>query len=390
MWSSAPVTLPVDHLNRNGGNLPMTRLDVRTALFAAIALSAPLCALPDRQAAAQTATPPYALRIFAQGAGALSQPDSIARGADSVFVGFQNHVAKDGTDGKFSTIVQYSLTGQVLRSFSVKGHNDGLRVIDGSLWTLQNEDANPTLVLIDLKTGRQHTFFPPAPHGGGYDDLVVLHDNVFMTASNPNLDANNVNIFPALVRVTLSQGSVHLESVLQGDAQAIDIPSGKSVTLDLTDPDSLSVDCRGNIVLNSQQDAELIFIRHPLTGWQVAGRISITTAAGPTTVDDTAFAPSAQSSLLFSDVDANIVYRLDSPTFGFETGTAYSSSDTAGIVGVLNLDDGVLTPIATGFGSTRGMTFVTEESKDSEHATDACHDDRDHDDRDERDDRRHR
>jgi hypothetical protein len=30
----------------------------------------------------------------------------------------------------------------------------------------------------------------------------------------------------------------------------------------------------------------------------------------------------------------------------------------AGIIGVLNLDSGVLTPMATGVGSTRGMAFV--------------------------------
>ena len=40
------------------------------------------------------------------------------------------------------------------------------------------------------------------------------------------------------------------------------------------------------------------------------------------------------------------------------------SADTAGIVGVLNLDNGVLTPIATGFGSTRGMVFVSEDDRD--------------------------
>ena len=46
------------------------------------------------------------------------------------------------------------------------------------------------------------------------------------------------------------------------------------------------------------------------------------------------------------------------------TGTPYSTSDTAGIVGVLNLDNGVLTPIATGFSSTRGMVFVSDDERD--------------------------
>jgi hypothetical protein len=217
-------------------------------------------------------------------------------------------------------------------------------------------------VIIDLNSGRQSgPFFPAAPHGGGYDDLVVVDDNVFMTASNPSADPN---VFPALVRVSLRGSQVVLEPVLFGNAQAVDIPSGKTVTLNLQDPDSLSVDRRGNIVLNSQADAELVFIRHPLSEAQKVGRLSITTSAGPTTVDDTAFVPDARTFLLLSDVAGDTIYRLDRSSFGFEPGTAYSSSDTAAIVGVLNLDNGVLTPIATGFGSTRGMVFVVPPDED--------------------------
>jgi hypothetical protein len=48
---------------------------------------------------------------------------------DHIIVGFENGVAKDGTDGKSSTIVQFSLSGKVERTFSVPGHNDGLRVV---------------------------------------------------------------------------------------------------------------------------------------------------------------------------------------------------------------------------------------------------------------------
>jgi hypothetical protein len=38
--------------------------------------------------------------------------------------------------------------------------------------------------------------------------------------------------------------------------------------------------------------------------------------------------------------------------------SAYSASDTLGLVGTLNLDNGVVTPIVTGFGSARGLLFV--------------------------------
>jgi hypothetical protein len=309
-------------------------------------------------AAAQTASPPYKLSTFAAPTTAYTQPDSIVQWHDSVLIGYANGVAKDGSDGKSSTIVQYALDGSVQRTFSVVGHNDGLRVIGDELWALQNEDANPNIVVRDLIHGTTKIYVPASPHGGGYDDLRVLGDDIYMTASNPNLNAAGVNVFPALVRVTLSGSSVYLEPVLYGNSQAVDIASGTTVTLNLTDPDSLSVDPRGNIVLDSQQDAKLVFIRQPLAADQQVGVISITSGGAMTTLDDTAYAPLGRSFALFTDIDLNTVYRLDSPRFGFEPGTAYSTSDTAGIVGVLDLDNGNLKPIATGFSSTRGMIFV--------------------------------
>src|SRR6202162_3753698 len=320
-------------------------------------------------AAAQTppvAKPPYTIKLLAKGPAGTSQPDSIVQWGDHIIVGFENGVAKDGTDGKSSTIVQFSLSGKIERTFSVPGHNDGLRVVgDDDLWAVQNEDANPNLVVIVLNSGAKKQYkFPPTPHGGGYDDMVVKNGEVFITASNPNLDAMGNNVFPALVRASLSGSSVLVEPVLDGNAEATDIPTGTTVKLNLTDPDSLTIDPRGNIVLDSQADSELVFIRHPFTEEQKVGRLKITfTVTGPMnatiTLDDTAFAPQPKAFLLLTDLTAGVIYRLDGGTFGFEPGTAYSASDTLGLVGTLNLDNGVVTPVVTGLGSARGMIFVS-------------------------------
>lgn len=335
------------------------------SFFAAAAFL--VCSLTgSRPAAAQgpVAQPPYQLSVFAKSANGYSQPDSMVQWRNSVIVGFQNHVAKDGSDGKSSTIVQFSLSGEVKRMFSVPGHNDGLRIVgDDDLWALQNEDANPNLVVIDLESGRTQQFtFAPTVHGGGYDDMVVKNGEVFITASNPNLNPQGVNIFPALVRARLSGNMVDVEPVLNGDADAIDIPTGTTVQLNLTDPDSITIDPRGNIVLDSQADGELVFIRRPLLRDQQVGRILITkSTGGATTLDDTAFAPAGKTFLLFTDVAGDTIYRLDNPPFGFTPGAAYSASDTDGLVGTLNLDNGVVTPIVTGLGSARGMLFVRPE-----------------------------
>jgi hypothetical protein len=333
---------------------------------AALMIVAALGLLAPSLAGAQAkATAPYTLSVFATSPPNATQPDSIVSWGDNIIVGFQNHVAKDGSDGKSSTIVEFSASGEMQRSFSVPGHNDGLRVIgDGKLWALQNEDANPNLVVIDLESGEQIPYqFAPTPHGGGYDDIVVVRGEVYLTASNPNLNALGVNVFPALVRARLSNGNVLLEPVLNGNAAATDIASGATVSLNLTDPDSMTQDLKGNIVFTSQADSELVFVGHVGTREQTVGFLGITSSAtGPggalITLDDTAFVPPGAAYLLVSDVGSGIIYRIDRTPFGFEPGQAYSASDTAGVVGTLNLDTGVLTPIVTGVGSARGLLFV--------------------------------
>jgi len=339
----------------------LRRLTVAAGLLLAAALLAPSAASAQAQAQA-----PYTVRVFAHAPANTSQPDSIVAWRDRIIVGFQNHVAKDGSDGKSSTIVEFSLSGEPRRSLSVPGHNDGLRVVgDDQLWALQNEDANPNLVVIDLRSGAATPYaFAPTPHGGGYDDIVVGEDHaVYLTASNPNLNSAGVNVFPALVRARLSQGNVLLETVLYGNAAATDIGTGAAVTLNLTDPDSMTRDLKGNIVFTSQADSVVVFVRHPGEGDQAVGSLDISsTATGPgaalITIDDTAFTPPGARYLLVTDVGGNTIYRIDRGDFGFEPGQAYSASDTAGIVGTLNLDNGVVTPIVTGLVSGRGLQFV--------------------------------
>jgi hypothetical protein len=349
-----------------------TLINVR---FFFTAFSLLLCFLAlSGPAAAQVVMPqpPYTVTPFVRAAPPLySAPDSIAQWKNSVLVGYGNGVAKDGTDGKSSTIIQYSLSGQVQRIFNVLGHNDGLRIRPGTneLWAIQNEDGNPNnepnLIIIDLENLTQKSYLIASVNGGGgYDDVVFKDDQIFVTASNPQLTTH----YPALVRLTLAGNSAIVDPVLYNDATAVDIPTGSSVTLNLTDPDSLTSDPRGNLVLDSQADSELVFIRHSQDSGQEVGRILITTPPStPTTVDDTAFAPSSRRAfLLAADLNGNTVYRIDSPTFGFEPGVAYSASDTAGIIGVLDLDNGMLTPVITSkpvppstqISSFRGLLFA--------------------------------
>jgi hypothetical protein len=328
------------------------------SFIAALLLLGSLVAAAPAAAQGPKPVPPYGISVFATSPMGTSQPDSILMWRDRIIVGFGNGVAKDGTDGKSSTIVEFSLNGTVKRMFQVKGHNDGLRVVgEDDLWALQNEDANPNLVVIDLESGKQKVYdFAPTPHGGGYDDIAVKDGKVYLSASNPS---GNPNTAPVVVRATLAGNSVMLETILNGNDTATDIPTGNVGPLNLQDPDSMAIDPRGNILLTSQADAELVFIRNPGHASQAVGVLSTTSGGAPLTVDDTAFATDPKAFLLVTDIPGNAIYKIDGGTFGFEPGTAYSASDTGKIVGTLNLDTGVVTPIATGFGSPRGLLFVS-------------------------------
>src|SRR6202047_671597 len=116
-----------------------------------------------RAIAVPTPVPPYSLSTFAISKNGYSKPDSITFSRTNVFV---------GSGGAMSTIVKYKMDGTVLKTFTVVGHNDGLRFNreTGDLWALQNEDGNSTLVIIEPSSGKQKTFtLGTGHHRGGYD-----------------------------------------------------------------------------------------------------------------------------------------------------------------------------------------------------------------------------
>jgi len=319
-------------------------------------------------AAGPSASTPYKVAVFAKSVpGSYTKPDSIAVTGGHVFVGYGNNVATDGTDGKSSTIVEYTMDGHVVRTFSVMGHNDGLRVNPetGHLWALQNEDANPSLVIIDPEEGTQRKFtFGPTPHLGGYDDMAFRDGKVFISASNP---FNNPNNAPAIVRAEIEGTTVKVTSVLAGSASATDVATGAPVTLNLQDPDSMIFDPFGDLVLDSQSDSELIIVEHAGAGNQSVFRLGLTLAgapagAAPPQVDDTIFATSPHGVILVADRDGETVYSITRDIFA--PSAAFTAAPT--LVGSLDLNTGVISPVVTGFVSAHGMTFISAGSNEEE------------------------
>src|ERR1700681_4710509 len=371
------------------------RMNSIIAIVVPLALSACLSGCggppPGTPASSTTITPPpgpvpntatasgFTLSIFVKAPAATMKPDSIVQLGNSVYIGYQNAGdVKDGSvPGLTNTVVQYDLNANLLKQFTVPGHVDGLmaRGDTNELWAMANEDGNPELTIINLATGTQTTYQPTNPplHGGGYDDMQLLNGVIYVSASNPNTPG----VAPTVVSLTLNPNGTTFDvaPVLAGNAQALDItPSvggspnptlNTTVPLVLTDPDSLAVDPSGNLVLDSQADGKLVFIKNPGPSQSVSV-LSLTLyndKDGPTTpVDDTRFVPAAGPTgttfMLFTDA-SNTTYRVDA---AFTPADAYSAGQ--GQVMKLDAKSGHLTPVVVSIGNAaalqdpHGMLFI--------------------------------
>ncbi len=305
-----------------------------------------------------TASVPYTVSVFATGvANVYFAPDSITLLNGHIFIGYGNGGAPDGSDGKSSTIVEYQMNGDVVKTYSVLGHNDGLRVNPQTkqLWAMQNEDGNPSLVIIDPVAGTQTVYtFGPTPHGGGYDDIAFRGNDVFLSASNP---ANNPNFAPAVVKATISGSVVNVTEALNAGAIATNVRTDTPVTLNLQDPDSMIFDPLGDLLLDSQADGELIIVHRVGFPNQSVYRLGLTLKGAPTQVDDTIFATSTHGIILVSDRDAGaagIVYAISKDIFAPDA--AYTAAPTS--VGSLDFNTGVITNVVSGMVSPHGMAFI--------------------------------
>ena len=308
------------------------------------------------------AVPGYTVSLFtspnsSESATPPSAPDSIAVDGGNVFIDYQNSTAKDCTDlPKFSTVSEYTLKGKFVHSWQVPGHSDGMRIDPSThlIWTTSCEDGNPQFATIDPTTNAVTKYtYPTDPHGGGYDDLYFLGGHTYIAASNPTLDAKGNNPNPAVDEITLANGVLKLKPILMGNATATDTVTNQPVTLTLTDPDSLTTDTSGDLVLISQADSEYITISSPGTASQKVTR----TAVGDQ-LDDTVWATGA-GRLLVTDGTSGFTYWIDG---NFSAGTiltqAPNDSGVTNFVGTVDPATGYITPFAIGFGKATGMIFV--------------------------------
>jgi hypothetical protein len=338
---------------------------------------------PDQSVVPNTRTASgYAISYFVNAPLSTQKPDSIVVLGTSVYIGYQQAGdVKDGSDPHLTNqVVQYDFNGNLLNTFVVPGHNDGLlaRKDTNELWAMSNEDGNPVLTIINLANKTQQSYSPtvnPPAHGGGFDDMQLINGVVYVSASNPTTPG----VAPTVVSLTLNPNGTTFDvaPVLAGNAMALDITPtiggspnptyNTMIQLSLTDPDSEENDGAGNLVLDSQADGKLVFVQNPGTPNQTASVLLLTLyndKDGPVTpVDDSRYVPPngpiGTTIMLFTDSN-NTTFRVDSTLF--KPGDIYSCAQ--GQVLKLDKKTGHLTPIVVGIGDPNalhdphGMVFI--------------------------------
>jgi len=329
----------------------------------------------------------YSLSVFAQPQGVL-RPDDILQLGSTVFIVYQdNNNLPDGTlapgvAAAQSEVIEFDLNGNILQTFDVPGHPDGLVAYDANtVWVSSNEDANPIISVIDTTTNALKSLTSDVaslPHGGGLDDMKLINGVVYASASNPTTTltpipnlapystdssgatlAYGVNTAPALYAITLNSdgATFHATPALMSSTPASLLPGNTPVTLNMTDPDSSAIDPNGDLVIDSQQDSELVFVKNVGTGGQTVDVLSLTLYGNPWPVDDTRWSPSSGNSfMLLSDNQQLIVYRIDAAG-GFPRNQAYSAGQ--GTVLQTNTTTGVMVPIYIGMKTPHGLFFVS-------------------------------
>jgi hypothetical protein len=176
--------------------IPGLKLVARPLIAVMLCAGATFLLSAEQALAAPIAVAPYTLSVFSgiPPSGA-TQPDDLAISADGtdLWIGYGNGVDTFGKGGP-SNLVEYDIgSGAVLRNLTIPGHLDGLKIDpqSGDVWATENEDGNPTLAIVDDKSGKVKIFTVSSSLiTGGFDDLVFAssgkksEDDVFIIASS--------------------------------------------------------------------------------------------------------------------------------------------------------------------------------------------------------------
>lgn len=414
---------------------------------------------PSFAASIQPAMPGYTLSVFAAAPTNMNSPDevvatiSVAGGpTTNIFVAYQNsiNVTAKGNIRTGSTatvaqgqLVEYDLTGKLINTWNIPGHIDGVTQYSvnnyHTLWVTSNEDGNAQLSVVDFSSSNTvTTYMPdassqstitltdassgltyhPLNHGGGLDDLKVINNVVYVSASSPgttnapvSVGANNPNNVtystndyngavcgtgvcgataldgvnqPSSATVvngntTNTNGAIQYQLSLNATGQTFHvtpvvstdglttpttiIPGTVPAILNATDADSTALDLNDDLWINSQNDGQLIHVMNIGVAGQSTAVLPLTLYGMTWVVDDVRWIPNKATGstgngfIVFAGNNSGTIYRLDK-SGGFSPNTVYASG--GGMILSLDPTTGNLSQVYLGFGATDGLDFVNQ------------------------------
>jgi hypothetical protein len=302
-------------------------------------------------------------------------PDSITIGGGSIWVEYGNGADSTGASGS-STIVQYSMIGQVEHTYTITGLADGLKYdpTTGNVWVLLNNDGNSTLRFINPETQQVSgtlTYGSGYVYGAnssrGFDDVVFDGSRVFLSETNPVNPGD-----PVIVELLNGQapfGKLETAGILSfGDTGTNLVTGQTNQTLPITDPDSLKLLSNGDLLLTGEADGAYIFVKDPGTARQSESFVTLPTGDVP---DDAIMPTSSSGTFYISNQGANDVLSVQ--VTGLNTHDLYAdivNANNQGELVQIDPNTGVVTPIVAGLTAPHGLAFVPS-SSDPSHGSSA-------------------
>ncbi|HEY2528813.1 MAG TPA: hypothetical protein VGJ20_12840 [Xanthobacteraceae bacterium] len=301
-------------------------------------------------------------QTFASAPTNTSAPDSITIGGGSIWVEYGDGAPSTG--GGTSTIVQYSMTGQVENTYTATGLADGLKYdpATGNVWVLNNNDANATLQFINPATQQ---ISAPLTYGSGYvygpnstrgfDDVVFDGNRVFLSETNPANPGDPVIV--QLLNGRAPFGTLQITGILSfGDTGTNLVTGQTNQLLPITDPDSLKLLPNGELLLTGEADGAYIFVKNPGTTHQTESFVTLPTGDVP----DDAIMPSSRSGTFYiSNQGGNDIISVE--VSGLNTKDLYAditAGPDANELVQIDPRTGVVTPVVTGLNDPHGLAFV--------------------------------
>lgn len=303
-----------------------------------------------------------------------------------LFMGCQNKALSNGGGGD-STLVEFSPSGSVVKTWSIKDKIDGLNAdpLHHRLIATLDEDANTHLVTVtpSAPAAQQvvHYTYSPDPRGagtpvalrtGGGTDQVTVDStgHILLTGSHAGTKTGTA-VFKATLTPPSSStgtgtGTATLTPTFLDNASAANGNTGKgSVALALGDVDSGAIVPQsssrfaGSYVITDQTALELVFAHNIFNG------TGLTALKTPFGLDDILWTSSAHGTLYVVDKgptenlpkeSASALYKVTGP---FVPNTVLAANDgVSDQVVKVNLTTGALTPFVRHLQTAKGLVYV--------------------------------